>query len=303
MKVQSYYSNAKLLISGEYVILNGSLALALPLVYGQSMEVKPLPEPLLMWKSWDFHKECWFEATFDTHTTFQLLHSSDAELSHTLALIFRQIRKINPSFLTQNGAEVQTYLNFNRHWGLGTSSTFLNNLAQWAEVDAFELQKEIWGGSGYDIACAQANTPILYATQDGLPIIDPVQLAWPFADQLYFVYLNQKQNTHQAIQNFRAHTKLNSSQVEFFSQLTRDIVNCSQLDDFETLLHTHEHTLGELLQLTPVQARLFPDYPGKIKSLGAWGGDFILATRNQALSYFPERGYTTILPLTQVIKS
>lgn len=303
MKTNSYYSNAKLLISGEYVILNGSLALALPLVYGQGLEVYPQPTPRLSWKSWDNRKNCWFKASFDTDPSFKTNDTTDPEVSDTLRLILKQIRKLNPLFLIQNGAEVHTFLNFDRNWGLGTSSTLLNNLAQWAQVDAFVLQKNTWGGSGYDIACAQSDTPILYSTNNKSSSIRPVQLTWPFVDQLYFVYLNQKQDTHQAIKKYRANANVSETELEFFSQLTLDLLASTQLTEFETLLRTHENHLGELLQLPPVHAQLFTDYPGAVKSLGAWGGDFVLATRNFALSYFPERGYTTIFPFTQLVKS
>jgi hypothetical protein len=45
-----------------------------------------------------------------------------------------------------------------------------------------------------------------------------------------------------------------------------------------------------------VQQRLFADYPGVVKSLGAWGGDFVLATQlDHAKVYFPQAGYATVL--------
>ena len=34
-----FYSNGKLLITGEYFVLNGALSLALPTVYGQHLEI------------------------------------------------------------------------------------------------------------------------------------------------------------------------------------------------------------------------------------------------------------------------
>jgi len=43
-----------------------------------------------------------------------------------------------------------------------------------------------------------------------------------------------------------------------------------------------------------VHASLFSDFPGSIKSLGAWGGDFVLAaSASPAENYFKTRGYTT----------
>ena len=71
---------------------------------------------------------------------------------------------MNPEFLqSEQGFLVKTNLTFPRDWGLGTSSTLINNIAQWAKVDAFQLLWNSFSGSGYDIANAQYNTPILYA--------------------------------------------------------------------------------------------------------------------------------------------
>ena len=60
--------------------------------------------------------------------------------------------------------------------------------------------------------------------------------------------------------------------------------------------------MGRLLQKTPIKQKLFKDYPGAIKSLGAWGGDFILATRKNS-SYFEQRGYNTVISFNNMIKN
>ena len=64
----------------------------------------------------------------------------------------------------------------------------------------------------------------------------------------------------------------------------------------------HEEIIGTLIGIKPVQQRLFYDYNGAIKSLGAWGGDFILACGNaQTPSYFADKGYTTCIPYSDLI--
>jgi len=51
-----------------------------------------------------------------------------------------------------------------------------------------------------------------------------------------------------------------------------------------------------------VKEALFPDFKGVIKSLGAWGGDFVLAiSRENPTGYFRERGYETVLPFSEMI--
>jgi len=57
--------------------------------------------------------------------------------------------------------------------------------------------------------------------------------------------------------------------------------------------------IGRSLNLPLVQDRLFPDFPGTVKSLGAWGGDFVLVASELAVSevvnYFSDKGFRTIL--------
>jgi hypothetical protein len=67
-------------------------------------------------------------------------------------------------------------------------------------------------------------------------------------------------------------------------------------------LKEHEQLIGEIIQETPVQERLFADYFGQIKSLGAWGGDFVLATGNEDTeAYFEDKGYLTVVPFNEMI--
>ena len=47
------YSNGKLLITGEYLVLNGAEALALPLSCGQSLNYKKTTNNLIKWVSYD----------------------------------------------------------------------------------------------------------------------------------------------------------------------------------------------------------------------------------------------------------
>jgi hypothetical protein len=58
--------------------------------------------------------------------------------------------------------------------------------------------------------------------------------------------------------------------------------------------------VGELIQQAPLKTSHFADYPGAIKSLGAWGGDFFLATRSNT-QYFKDKGYNTILAFGEIL--
>jgi hypothetical protein len=59
-----------------------------------------------------------------------------------------------------------------------------------------------------------------------------------------------------------------------------------------------------LIGQPPIKQRLFPDYNGAIKSLGAWGGDFILVSgTTHPEAYFNSKGYRTIFRYSDLILS
>src|SRR5690606_2053263 len=121
----------------------------------------------------------------------------------TLLEILREGYLANPKFINESeGFKITTHLTFPKFWGLGTSSTLINNIAQWLQIDAFELLKNSFGGSGYDIACAQNNTPILYRLENEKPVVEPVGFNPAFSENLYFVYLNRKQSSKAAIRSY-----------------------------------------------------------------------------------------------------
>ena len=123
-----------------------------------------------------------------------------------------------------------------------------------------------------------------------------------FKDQLYFIYLNQKKSSRDAIS---AYQKLNLDKNDLIlkvNDITSSILKCTQLSKFEELLTEHEETLSKILGIKTIKETHFADYAKTIKSLGAWGGDFILATGDfEDMSYFKEKGYITILPYSEMI--
>jgi len=299
----TFYGNGKLLLTSEYLVLDGAKALAIPTKYGQYLEVEKLSEKVLLWKSLDEHNRVWFEAIFNISNDSLELFTEKNEVSETLLFILQQTKKLNPSFLLENkGYQITTKLNFSKNWGLGTSSTLISTIAAWAKVDAFTLLKNSFGGSGYDIACAIHDKPILFSNNEHPPIIEEVVLPWDFKDELFFVYLNKKQDSKQAIGRYK---NLNTNKKEAIvkvNALTQALISSKTLSAFENLLQEHEEILSNLLQLPKVKKAYFKDYPGIIKSLGAWGGDFVLATSKEALDYFPSKGYSVIIPFTTMLK-
>ena len=306
----NYYSNGKLLLTGEYLVLEGAKSLALPTKFGQNLHVKKNNSPQLIWRSFTVNKEIWFEAVFDL-PKFRLLSCSfnsekegSAEfIAETLLDILTEAKRLNSIFLAlDHGIEVTTELTFPRNWGLGSSSTLINSIASWAKVDAFQLLWNSFKGSGYDIACAQNDTPIYYQIKEQKPIVDSVVFNPEFKDNLYFVYLNQKQDSKDGIAKFRESNIDYSAQINRISEISDQFITVKSIDVFNSLILEHEQIISSIIKLQPVKDRLFPDYFGEVKSLGAWGGDFVLATGNQETpNYFKNKGFETILSYSEMI--
>ena len=299
--MHKFYSHGKLLLTAEYAVLDGAKALALPTKLGQSLEVKTIEQPKIKWKSFDHQNNLWFETNL-TVTNFN--PSINTETAQRLAQIFRAIFDLNPKAFVSTGLEFSSHLEFPQNWGLGSSSTLINNLAQWANVDAFALLENTFGGSGYDIACATAEGALLYERTNRIhPNVTPVDFNPSFKDQLFFIHLNKKQDSQQAVAGFDS-SILTPDKIETVNELTRAFLADSTLDHFQEQVVKHEKFIGAMINTIPIQKRVFDDYPGTIKSLGAWGGDFILACgAADTTAYFATKGYKTCLPYEALIAS
>lgn len=298
---QTFYSNGKLLLTGEYAVLDGAKALALPTKSGQDLVVTKGTGQELHWKSHDADGSVWFEDTigFDAIRNGQRFEEG---VKSTLVNILHEASLLNPELLQADGYDVTTHLSFPKSWGLGTSSTLINNIAQWFGIDAFTLLKNSFGGSGYDIACAQHDTPIIYQLVDGKPQVETVRFDPDFKDQLYFIYLNKKQNSKTAIAAYHKNKKDKDSVVAEISLLTEAVLDAKNGASFGVLLEQHENILSEVLELEKVKTLLFKDFSGTVKSLGAWGGDFVLAVADSdPTDYFKAKGFGTVIPYADMI--
>ena len=298
------------MLTGEYLVLEGATALAVPTKFGQDLTVEKIKEPQLIWGSFTNTGDCWFEAIFElpklrlVNATFYSEKEGSADfIAETLQDILLETRKLNPEFLkSEQGFLVKTNLTFPRDWGLGTSSTLINNIAQWAKVDAFQLLWNSFSGSGYDIANAKHNTPILYQVNNQQPIVKKVDFTPSFSDQLFFVHLNKKQDSKAGIARFKEKREKINNEIQLVSEISKQLIQEQKLSEFEKLIQEHEKIISSIIELPTVKERLFPDYFGTMKSLGAWGGDFILATGDKNTpQYFKAKGYTTILRYSDMV--
>ena len=317
-----YYSHGKFLLTSEYLVLKGALALALPLKLGQSLEVEELDsnDDRLHWEA--FRPEGkWFSVTLDQENLVSF-STDDPEKAVKLREILQAVKQLNPKVFEGNDLRVATHLEFDPNWGLGSSSTLIANLARWANVNPYELLELTFGGSGYDIACATAEGPIYYqlAGLDGFvprndekrqseptPMIETVDFNPPFAEHLFFIYQGQKQSSSKEIKAFLRKVDPVDIQkdIEAISEISRAVPKCQNLDEFGLLMQCHERIIARCIGQEPVQKR-FPDFEGVLKSLGAWGGDFILAATewDEVLvkTYFQNQGLEVVFGYKDIVR-
>ncbi len=301
---KEFYSNGKLLITGEYLVLDGANAFALPTKFGQNLIVEKGSPQKIKWTSFDADGNIWFEDTFSFADISNKIITEKLAIRNTLIEILHEGYLLNPDFLSQaEGYSVRTQLTFPRNWGLGTSSTLINNIAQWLQIDAFVLLNNSFGGSGYDIACAQNDSPILYLLDNGKPIVEKVIFAPEFTENLYFVYLDKKQNSKASIAAYYNNKNKDIAEdITKNNQITSAVLNAKTLQEFALALERHETEMSSILEMQTVKESLFPDFNGVIKSLGAWGGDFVLVVSKENPSdYFEEKGFRTILSYKDMI--
>lgn len=310
MREQYFYGHGKLLITGEYFVLDGAEALALPTTVGQSMKVKYRHsyQPTLNWKSFDHAGNLWFESDFE-FWHFNPIKKQNNVTQALLTEVLNAVRSQNPHFLRDDvDVMVETKIEFPLEWGLGSSSTFIYNIAQWGYVSPFELLKRSIGGSGYDVACAQAMGPLLYKRVDDKPQWESTAFNPSFKDQLFLVYLGQKQSSEKEVlkyQEMKIENKTNI--VAEISGLTREMVATQDINTFDRIILAHEQLVASALGYTRAKDLHFSDYWGEIKSLGAWGGDFVLVTSKRPFTetreYFEAKGFKTIIPFGEIVRT
>jgi mevalonate kinase len=299
-----YQSNTKLLLTGEYLVLFGARALALPLKFSQTLSVETIAESdKLIWKSFE-NEHIWFEAAYDL-SDFKIIISSSYEIANKLRNILLAARELNSNFIkSQKGIAATTSIDFKRDWGLGTSSTLIVNIAKWAEVDPFALHSKVSSGSGYDIACALHKSPLVYSVRNNEPKIEVVSLSASISSNIYFVYLGNKQDSAKSISSILGKGELFQPEIKNISQITDKLLKVGSVSEAISLIQKHEEVISFVLNLEPIQKRVFPDFKGAIKSLGAWGGDFIMALSDEpeveVRTYFISKGYIIIFRYSEI---
>lgn len=288
MKKSSWFANGKLLITGEYLVLVGAKALALPLNLGQYLKVAPCETGILKWEA-KSPEGTWFKVKLKL-PKLDIIETTNQVYANRLLLLLQEAINLSEHFLKDNhGLEVVTELDFNPEYGFGSSSTLIYCLSKWARIDPYKLQQQSFGGSGFDIACADAEGPITFQRDKEDFQIQNVKLSESISNHLYFVYLGKKQQTSQSIREFRKNALFTSSDIDTITSITNEVIATDSLDEFERMITEHEKLMSQILKTPTVKSSCFSNYEGCIKSLGAWGGDFILVSSHLPKHQFSEQ--------------
>lgn len=299
-------ANGKLLLTGEYLVTKGAKALAMPLKYGQSLFVSQNENPrTLVWDSYEID-DIWFRAEIDIFD-FEVISTSDQVLSDRLIEILEVIKKLKGSdFFILANKHLITRSNFKFFLGLGSSSTLLSLLAQYFDIDIFDLSDNTFGGSGYDVACATANGPILYQNITGGREVEEVNYNPFYKDKLLFVYLGNKMNSRSSLSSFNSLDRCKEEDIQAFNNITDRWLKTGFVEEIEDLIFESEDRLSFLLNSKTVKENNFSDYEYSVKSLGAWGGDMVLATcrnRDEAKNYFKSKGHPVVYTFEEMINN
>lgn len=296
------FSPGKLLLTSEYAVLDGALALAVPTQLGQEFffEEKMDGKSLVTWEA--FHQEQHWLHCIINYQTDEIVEANIPEAAEFVKKVLKNTRKLS-LIRFQNGESylLKTNLQFPSNFGLGSSSTLMSNIAEWAEIDPFLLNEISLGGSGYDVAVAREKSTVLFQKLKGVNRVEKINFNPPFQDRLIFLHLNKKQDSRKGIEQYRAKDK-SEELIKALSEITRKVLEVQNLEEFSFLMSNHEEKLSQFLGLETVKEKYFQDCPTFVKSLGAWGGDFVMSSKFPDYSkYFHDKGFHTIFSWEEII--
>lgn len=303
--MNTFHAHGKLLVSAEYMVLFGSRALAIPLQLGQSLRRIRSEHPrVFSWRA-IYSEKTWFNATMDPGS-LRILSSSDSDKAEWLRSLIRASIELMPSFQEDLFRwDVETHLDFSPQWGLGSSSTVTALVAEWAEVNPLDLHFMVSEGSGYDVACAIADGPIQYQIRDNAPHYQHVPFLPSFSPQIFFAWLGSKQPTSAHLREMKGRFQPGYEEIHRFSRITDAMIDAEDLSTFRGLMEEHEDALASLLEMEKISESRLHGIPGTVKSLGAWGGDFVMiasdADEKDLFNYLHERDIRIIYRYNDIV--
>lgn len=295
------YSPGKLMLTSEYFAVDGALVLAVPTKLGQEFFFEEVSDEksLVFWEAYH-QNELWLKTTID-YKNWQIVETNISSSAEFILQTLQNVQNLSDiKFKHSDSYHLKTNLQFPSDYGLGSSSTLMTNLAEWAQINPFQLNSLSLGGSGYDVAVAHSKSAVLFQNQPEIHF-QKIHFNPIFKNELIFIHLNQKQNSREGIQLYRSKEK-NAALIEEFSLLTKQIFEADNLEEFSDLMTLHEKKLSLFLGIETVKEKYFEKCPVFVKSLGAWGGDFVLTCKFPGFKdYFQGKGFSTIFEWNDLI--
>ena len=280
--MQTYFAPGKILLAGEYTVLLGLEALAVPVKQGQWLEFFAFSTPenqprILYFKAIDSEGLTWIENRYDLEEQVWLEPTTPE-----LEPFSKVLTKVPDEFWEENRSyRLETRLEFGRETGLGSSSTFIALMAECFRLDPQKLQEEIFKGSGYDVAIACLGKPITFWRNEQGAHYRSWNIQPKLTEDWRVVFLGEKVDSRKSASAI-LETLANMLSEPFYKQQFERVLNivrdADNTQSIEAALEMYQLLLAQLLDMnTPYKEfNLTPVKQGLCKWLGAWGGDMIL---------------------------
>lgn len=295
--MQSFYAPGKVILAGEYAVLHGFEALALPVNKGQWLDTWCYSTPnnghdFFRYTALDKDEQSWLfvELEIDVLRNGVLNLNEHPPETHFLLRLLQHV----PTEFWKHGYShrFESRLEFDRVHGLGSSSTFLTLLCQYFGLNPHTLQHQIFGGSGYDVAIAQVQKPLVFWLKNDESNFREWSLKPDLTAGWNIVFLGEKVNSRESVAKANTQMEKVANDENYRLQISKILAVVRDAQDIPTLetgLEMYQLFLSQLLELPSVYAHfnIKPVSRGLGKWLGAWGGDMILAN-DALLNAYPE---------------
>ena len=93
--------------------------------------------------------------------------------------------------------------------------------------------------------------------------------------------------------------------ISAVTEISEAMIESKDIKSFSALMDKHEDLVAHHTGFKKVKEERFSDFSGSVKSLGAWGGDFVMASSSKSeadtKAYFANKGYNTVLSYDEMI--
>ena len=299
-----YHSNGNLLLTGEYLISDGAEAIALPLRKGHTLAVKPIHGKKIIWES-VYNQKTETKVIFRSDD-FQIIQTDNENSANFIQQVLRKAMDHLPSLNQLPGYHIKAFHDYPAFLEFGCESAMIANIADWFNINPFRFSRDISPGLESQIACAKNHKPILFKATNKFPDYQEINLNFPFAEHLHFIYTGNKDDSSDRTKQLHNYPYFHEILIKI-SEINNQIIQSSSLEAFEKALLNHDKLLSEVLNEKRLQEKAFRNFPGIVKPLNDWSGKFVLASwkgkNNELREYFGSYNIQTIFSWEELIKN